>query len=79
MLLQSLGFKGLEWDVSGEKNELVLYRKDHSMKMLLQSRKVRNSRPVVFILASMTYMMGGPMFSYDVRELLSVAHSYHVL
>ena len=66
-LLQSLSFEGLEWDISGEKNELVVYRKDHSMKMLLQSRKVRDCQPVVFILASMTFMMGGSMFSCDIR------------
>ena len=51
VLLQSLGFEGLEWDTSGEKNELVLYRKDHSLKLLLQSKKVRNCQPVSFISA----------------------------
>ena len=67
MLLQSLGFEGLEWDTSGEKNELVLYRKDHSLKLLLQSKKVRNCQPVSSFQPCMTCMVGGSMSSCDVR------------
>ena len=72
-LLQNLGFEGLEWDVSGEKNELVVYRKDHSMKMLLQSRKVRDCQPVVFILAFMREDPCLVVILEGVKELLLVA------
>ena len=41
LLLQSLGFEGLEWDVSAEKHELVLYRKDHSIRLLIHCKKVQ--------------------------------------
>jgi len=39
LLLQSLGFEGLEWDVSAEKHELVLYRKDRSVRLLIHCKK----------------------------------------
>ena len=39
-LIQSLGFESVEWDVSSEKQQLVVYRRDRSLHLLIHTKKV---------------------------------------
>jgi hypothetical protein len=39
--MQSLEFGSVEWDVSSEKQQLVIYRRDRSLHLLIHTKKVR--------------------------------------
>ena len=45
----SLGFAGLEWDASAEKQELVIYRKDKTLNLLIHTKKASVMEIVYFV------------------------------
>lgn len=75
-LIQSLGFDTVEWDVSSEKQQLVIYRRDRSLHLLIHTKKVNQDSSLATCMHLVSNAIATPLHtagSFDLQSSDSTA------